>query len=75
MSPYGHVRACEENANLLKAGNWALEYVGFMTQCTPRRPLPTGHYTSDLVPLPTGTLPDDDALLRNVARPPPTTAT
>ena len=56
---------------LLKAENRALESVGFMTQCTPRHPLPTGHHTSDLVPLPAGTLPDDDALLRNVARPPP----
>ena len=32
---------CEENANLLKAGNRALESVGFMTQRAPRRPLPS----------------------------------
>ena len=43
--------------NLLKAGNRALESVGFMTQCTPRRPLPTGHHSNDLMPLPAGTLP------------------
>jgi len=66
-----HARACEENANLLKAGNRALESVGFMTQRAPCRLLPTGHHTSDLVPLPSGTLPDNDALLRNIARPPP----
>jgi len=58
--------------NLLKAGNRALESVGFMKQRAPRRPLPTNHHCNDLVPLPAaGTLPDDDALLRNVARPPP----
>ena len=57
--------------NLFKAGNWALESVGFMTQFTPRRPLTTGHHSNDLVPLPAGTLPDHDALLRNIARPPP----
>ena len=45
-------RACEENANLLKAGNQALESVGFMTQHAPHRPLPTGHHSNDLVPLP-----------------------
>ena len=57
---------------LLKAGNRALESVGFMMQRAPRRPLPTGHHSNDLVPLPAGTIPDDDdALLRNVARPPP----
>jgi len=50
--------------NLLKAGNWALESVGFMMQRAPRRPLPTGHHSNDLMPLPAGTLPDDDALLR-----------
>ena len=59
-------RVCEENANLLKAGNQALESVGFMTQRAPRRPLPTGHHSNDLVPLPAGTIPDDDAVLRNV---------
>jgi len=53
--------------NLLKAGNWALECVGFMTQRAPRRPLPTGHHCNDLVPLPAGTLPYYDAVLRNVA--------
>jgi len=51
--------------NLLKAGNQALESVGFMTQRAPCRPLPTDHHSNDLVPLPTGTLPDDDVLLRN----------
>ena len=60
-------RACEENAILLKAGNRALESVGFMTQRAPRRLLPTGHHSNDLVPLPAGTIPDDDAVLRNVA--------
>jgi len=54
--------------NLLKAGNRALESAGFMTtQRAPRSPLPTGHHTSDLMPLPAGTLPDNDALLRKVA--------
>jgi len=57
---------CEENANLLKAGNRALESVRFMTQRAPRRPLPTSHHSNDLVPLPAGTIPDDDAVLRNV---------
>ena len=57
---------CEENANLLKAGNPALESVGFMTQRAPRRPLHTSHHSNDLVPLPAGTIPDDDAVLRNV---------
>ena len=37
--------------NLLKAGNRALESVGFMMQHAPRRPLPTGHHSNDLVPL------------------------
>jgi len=60
-------RACEENANFLKAGNRALEYVGFMTQRAPHRPLLTGHHSNDLVPLPAGTIPDDDAVLHNVA--------
>ena len=57
--------------NLLKAGNRALESVGFMTQRAPRRLLPTGHHSNDLVPLPADTLPDNDALLRNIAQPPP----
>ena len=51
--------------NLLKVGNRALESVGFMMQRAPRRLLPAGHHSNDLMPLPTGTLPDDDALLRN----------
>jgi len=44
-------RVCEENANSLKAGNRALES-GFMMQRASRRPLPTGHHSNDLVPLP-----------------------
>jgi len=35
--------------NLLKAGNRALESVGFMKQRAPRRPLPTNHHCNDLV--------------------------
>jgi len=50
-------RVCEENANLLKAGNQALESVGFMTQRAPRRPLPTIHHSNDLVPLPPALFP------------------
>ena len=43
-----------------------------MKQRAPRRPLPTGHHSNDLVPLPAGTIPDDDdAVWRNVAWPPP----
>ena len=52
--------------NLLKAEKRALESVGFMTQRTPHRSLPTGHHSNDLVPLAAGTIPDDDAVLRNV---------
>jgi len=37
--------------DLLKAGNRALESVGFITQRAPHRPLPTGHHSNDLVPL------------------------
>jgi len=32
---------------------------------------PAAHHSNDLVPLPAVTLPDDDAILRNGARPPP----
>jgi len=53
-SPYVKVRRPE--LNLLKAGNWALESVGFMTQRALHRPLPTGHHSNDLVPLHSGTL-------------------
>jgi len=49
-------RACEENANLLKAGNRALDS-GFMMQRAPRRPRPTGHHSNDLVPLPPAPFP------------------
>jgi len=52
---------------LLKAGNRVLESIGFMMQRAPRRLLPTGHHSNDLVPLPTSTIPDDDAVLRNIA--------
>ena len=48
-----------------------LQSVGFMTQRASRHPLPTGHHSNDLVPLPAGTIPDDNAVLRNVAWPPP----
>jgi len=37
----------------------AIESVGFMKQCAPHHPLPTGHHSNDLVPLPAGTLPDE----------------
>ena len=57
--------------NLLKAGHRALESVGFMMQRAPYRPLPTGHHSNDLLPLPATMLLDDDTLLRNVAWPPP----
>ena len=53
-SPYVKVRRTVRN--LLKAGNWALKSVAFMTQCAPHRPLPTGHHSNDLVPLHSGTL-------------------
>jgi len=33
-------------ANLLKAGNRALAYIGFITQRAPRHQLPTGHHCS-----------------------------
>jgi len=49
-SPYVKVR--HPVLNLLKAGNWALESGGFMTQRAPFRLLPTGHHSNDLVPLP-----------------------
>jgi len=55
---------CVERAQLQcqrKAGNRALESVGFMMQGAPSCPLPTSHHTNDLLPLPTATLPDDDA--------------
>ena len=60
-------RACEENANLLKTGNQDLESVGIMMQRALPRPLPTSHHSNDLAPLPAGTIPDDDTVLRNVA--------
>jgi len=52
----------------LKAGmeTGLLESVGFMTQRAPCRLLPTGPHSNDLVPLPAGTIPDDDAVLCNI---------
>jgi len=65
MSQYFKVRC--PVLNLLMAGNLALASIGFMTQRAACHPLLSGHHSNDLVPLPAGTITDDDAVLRNVA--------
>jgi len=53
--------------NLLNAGNRALASIRFIMQRAPHHLLLTGYHSNDLVTLPAATLPDDDAVLRNVA--------